>query len=139
MKGFPMVFYATNATDTDDTPSLAESIVRYAGRTSKAEAKVGALEERMRAMEMNIEMQQRKEVHTGFFTPLRQKTLDHIVIPGHGPIQGHFFGPYRRQEERTSACRRKKRRGAEDNPVIITRPSRPPHAPRHYPGPLDEH
>ena len=50
-EGFPTAFHATNNTDTDDTSSLAESVVRFAERASEAQVKVGTLEDRLRTME----------------------------------------------------------------------------------------
>ena len=106
-EGYPTAFHTTNASDGDDRSSLAESVVRFAERTSEAELKVGALEERLRAMETNMDMQemlrqqdihaanQRAKVrHTGFFAPLTQQTPQWLEIPGQGPIQGPFFDPH---------------------------------------------
>ena len=108
-EGYPAAFHTTNASDGDDRSSLAESVVRFAERTSEAELKVGALEERLRAMETNMDMQemlrqqdihaanQRAKVrHTGFFAPLTQQTPQWLEIPGQGPIQGPFFDPHGR-------------------------------------------
>jgi hypothetical protein len=44
---------ANNAMDGDDTSSLAESIVQYAERATLAEAKVDALEDRLRTLEQH--------------------------------------------------------------------------------------
>ena len=86
-----------NETDKDDTSSLAESTVRYTDRASEAEAKVGALEERVRAMETSMEMQRQQDINTAFFVQMKQQQQpEHIVIPGQGPIQGPFFDPYGR-------------------------------------------
>ena len=83
-EGYPTAFHTTNISDGDDTSSLAESVVRFAERASEAELKVGALEERLRAMETSMEMQRQQEIHeanrqakvrhTGFYAPLTQQT-----------------------------------------------------------------
>jgi hypothetical protein len=133
---FPTAFHTTNVSDGDDTSSLAESVVRFAERASEAELKVGALEERLSAMETSMEIQRQQDIHeanrlarvrhTGFFAPLTQQTPQYLDIPGQGPIQGPFFDPHGRQDARTSAYGRKKRREAEDDPAILSRHRHPP-------------
>ena len=108
----------------------------FAERASESDAKVVALEERLRAMETEIEMDRQHRInaenarsrvkHAGFYAPLTQQTPKWLEIPGQGPIQGPFFDPYGRQDARTSAYGRKKRREAEDDPTILSRPRRPP-------------
>ena len=142
-EGFPTAFNTTTTPDADDASSLAESVVRFAERASEPDAKVGALEERLRAMETEIEMDwqqrihaenaRRRVKHTGFFAPLTQQTPKWLEIPGQDPIQGSFFHPYGRQDARTLAYGRKKRREAEDDPAILSRPRRPPIPPGDVP------